>query len=75
MTIIWAGVVVSGEYSGWKVHIDDDRAGDTGGYYLYLKNGDVEGFDYWFEHKEELQSQLLDSILSRQNNLFFTAIT
>lgn len=60
MSIIREGVVVGGEYSGWKVLIDDDSDGDTGGYYLYLKKSDDEGFDYWFEHEGGLQSQLVD---------------
>lgn len=37
MSVIREGVIVGGEYSGWKVLIDDDRCGDTGGYYMYLK--------------------------------------
>ncbi|WP_322360494.1 hypothetical protein [Pseudomonas sichuanensis] len=37
MSVIREGVIVGGEYSGWKVLIDDDRCGDTGGCYMYLK--------------------------------------
>lgn len=54
MSIIREGIVVAGEYSGWRVRIDDDRGGDTGGYYLYLENIDGQGFDYWFEHEAGL---------------------
>ncbi|MBD8596795.1 hypothetical protein [Pseudomonas sp. CFBP 8772] len=38
----------------------NDRDGDTGGYYLYLKKSDIENFDYWFEHEAELHAQLVD---------------
>ena len=60
MSIARKGIVVAGEYSGWEIVVADDRDGDTGGYYLYLKRGDVEGFDYWFEHEAGLQAQLVD---------------
>lgn len=60
MSINQEGVVVAGEYSGWKIFVEDDRDGDTGGYYIYLKKGDAEGFDYWFEHEAELHAQLVD---------------
>lgn len=60
MAIIRTGVVVGGEYSGWKILVDDDCDGDTGGYYLYLKKNDGEGFDYWFEHEAGLQAQLVN---------------
>lgn len=59
MPIIREGVVVSGEYSGWKLLISDDRDGDAGGYYIYLKKDD-EGFGYWFENEIWLQAQLAD---------------
>lgn len=60
MSLVREGVVVGGEYSGWSVLIDDDREGETGGYYLYLKKDDVQGGDYWFEFEESLQVQLAD---------------
>lgn len=60
MSIIREGIVVDGEYFGWRVLVDDDRDGDTGGYYLYLKKSDGQGFDYWFEHETGLQAQLAD---------------
>jgi len=60
MSIVRKGIVVTGEYSGWEIVVADDRDGDTGGYYLYLKKSDVEGFDYWFEHEAGLQAQLVD---------------
>ncbi|MCZ8382921.1 hypothetical protein [Achromobacter xylosoxidans] len=60
MSIVRRGIVVSGEYSGWKILVADDRDGDTGGYYLYLKRSDTEGFDCWFEREAELQTQLAD---------------
>lgn len=46
MSIVRKGIVTTGEYSGWEIVVADDRDGDTGGYYLYLKKNDVEGFDY-----------------------------
>ncbi|AZF56244.1 hypothetical protein C4J84_0336 [Pseudomonas sp. R11-23-07] len=60
MSIRREGIVVAGEYSGWKVLIEDDRCGDTGGYYLFLKKSEAEGFDYWFEHEAGLHAQLVD---------------
>jgi hypothetical protein len=60
MSITREGKIVAGEYSGWKVFVKDDREGDTGGYYLYLKKGEVEVFDYWFEHEAALHAQLVD---------------
>ena len=59
MSIVRKGIVVTGEYSGWEIVVAGDRDGDTGGYYLYLKKSDVEGFDYWFGHEAELQDQLV----------------
>lgn len=58
MTIIRKGVVVSGEYSGWKITIDEDREGGTGGYYLFLTSSDGRTFDFWFELKLHLDNQL-----------------
>ncbi|UNB65341.1 hypothetical protein [Pseudomonas syringae group genomosp. 7] len=60
MSIARKGIVVTGEYSGWEVIVVDDRDGDTGGYYFYLKKSNVEGFDYWFEDETGLQAQLAD---------------
>ena len=60
MSIVRKGIVATGEYSGWEIVVADDRDGDTGGCYLYLKKSDVEGFDYWFEHEAALQVQLAD---------------
>ncbi|MBX8550583.1 hypothetical protein K5D44_13035 [Pseudomonas cichorii] len=60
MSIVRRGTVVNGEYSGWKIIVTDDRDGDTGGYYLYLKKSDLERFDCWFDHEAGLQAQLED---------------
>lgn len=43
MSIVRKGIVVAGEYSGWNIFVDDDRDGDTGGYYLYLKKVMLRG--------------------------------
>jgi len=48
MSIVRKDIVITCEYSGWEILIEDDRSGDTGGYYIYLKKVDVEGFDYRF---------------------------
>ncbi|CAH6635650.1 hypothetical protein [Pseudocitrobacter vendiensis] len=53
------GVVSSGEYVGWELQVVDDTNGETGGFYLVLRN-DIEVFDYWFEKKEFLENQLAD---------------
>lgn len=42
MPIIRKGVVVGGEYLGWKIFVDDDRDGGTGGYYLFLEKMKVK---------------------------------
>ncbi|AUZ44163.1 hypothetical protein [Pseudomonas orientalis] len=60
MSIVRKGVIVTSGCSGWKIVVVDDRDGDTGGYYLYLKKSDIEGADYWFEHEAGLQAQLVD---------------
>ncbi|MDC7818958.1 MULTISPECIES: hypothetical protein [Pseudomonas] len=60
MSIIRKGVVVSGEYSGWNISIDDDREGETGGYYLFLSSEDGQVFDYWFALELHLDNQLSD---------------
>ncbi|AIR62536.1 hypothetical protein RJE46_10205 [Cedecea neteri] len=54
------GIVINGEYSGWEIQIVDDTHGDTGGYYLILRNKDAQSFDYWFEKKDYLDNQLAD---------------
>ncbi|MFJ4193927.1 hypothetical protein [Pseudomonas sp. NPDC089534] len=58
MRIIRTGTVLTGEYAGWRVEIQDDREGQTGGYYLFLVQGDSNGFDSWFERIEQLQQQI-----------------
>ncbi|NBF06622.1 hypothetical protein GV819_30585 [Pseudomonas sp. Fl5BN2] len=58
MTIIRKGVVVSGEYSGWNISIDDDREGGTGGYYLFLTSSDGRAFNFWFELELHLDNHL-----------------
>ncbi|NWD73153.1 hypothetical protein HX890_03315 [Pseudomonas gingeri] len=60
MAMIKEGVVLSGEFCGWRISVDDDREGETGGYYFYLKENGGGGFDYWFEHDEALKAQLVD---------------
>lgn len=58
MTVIRKGVIVSGEYDGWVVLVDDDRSGDTGGFYLYFERVLNEGFDCWYESEDQLDSEL-----------------
>ncbi|NWE29693.1 hypothetical protein CCU68_33335 [Pseudomonas gingeri NCPPB 3146 = LMG 5327] len=60
MAIVKVGVVISGDFLGWSITIDDDRKGGTGGYYIYLSKVGESGFDYWFEHEYELKAQLED---------------
>ncbi|MDF3845573.1 hypothetical protein P3W55_28030 [Pseudomonas citronellolis] len=64
MPVIRKGVIVSGEYDGWVVLVDDDRSGDTGGFYLYFERGPNEGFDYWFENDGQLKSELTEYEIS-----------
>jgi|GEM_PF-2747649 len=55
------GVIASGEYQGWSIKIIDDTQGDTGGFYLILRDPtNIEVFDYWFEKEEFLKNQLVD---------------
>ncbi|MGI3744162.1 MAG: hypothetical protein ACRYF8_01625 [Janthinobacterium lividum] len=60
MTIIRTGIVATDKYSGWQIIVANDRDGDTGGYYLYLKKSAIGSFDYWFEHEAGLKAQLVD---------------
>lgn len=60
MKIIYDGVIVDGEYRGWKIQIFDDRDGETGGYYLFFIDEMGDGFDYWFETERHLNAQLQD---------------
>ena len=54
VAIVRNGFVVSGQCSGWEIFVGDDRDGDSGGYYIYLKKIDCDGFDYWIEHEAGL---------------------
>lgn len=58
MQILRTGTVLTGEYAGWTIEIQDDRAGETGGYYLLLVQNESNGFDSWFEFIEQLQQQI-----------------
>ncbi|UII74204.1 hypothetical protein LVW35_13925 [Pseudomonas sp. HN11] len=58
MLIIRTGTVLTGEYAGWAIEIRDDRAGETGGYYLFLIQNESNGFDSWFELIEQLHEQI-----------------
>jgi hypothetical protein len=51
--------LISGEHAGWRVEVDDDTTGDTGGFYIYITFGS-EGFDEWYENEEQA-----DRILSK----------
>lgn len=57
---VYGSFPIGGNLCGWEIFVGDDRDGDTGGYYIYLKKIDCEGFDCWFEHEAGLQSQLAD---------------
>ena len=57
------GIIISGEYPGWIVEIEDDREGSTRGYYVLLHNPDLqakEGYDWWFEHAEHIPGFIED---------------
>ncbi|PJK33111.1 hypothetical protein CWC48_26890 [Pseudomonas sp. S10E 269] len=58
MQILHTGTVLTGEYAGWTIEIQDDRAGETGGYYLFLVLNESNGFDSWFELIEQLHEQI-----------------
>ena len=58
MQTISTGIVLTGEYAGWTIKIQDDRAGKTGGYYLFLVQNESNGFDSWFELIEQLHEQI-----------------
>lgn len=52
--------VIKGDYADWKFEIVDDTRGDTGGFFLILRNDTTEVFDYWFETKQLFNNQLAD---------------
>lgn len=57
--ILQTGKIISGDYLDWNIKIIDDRAGETGGFYIFLENQEKkENFDYWFENWSALSSQL-----------------
>lgn len=58
MQITRTGTVLTGEHTGWTIKIQDDRAGETGGYYLYLVQDELNGFDSWFETIEQLEQEI-----------------
>jgi len=53
-----SGTILSGEHTGWTITIQDDTAGETGGYYLYLADEQLNGFDAWFESMEPLEREI-----------------
>lgn len=57
MPVTNEGLIIGVDYCGWQIIIYDDQDGSTGGYYIYIKNGN-QTFDYWFEKKEDLKNQL-----------------
>jgi len=54
------GIIIDGEYVGWEIQIIDDTEGETGGFYLIIRDKEAEVFDYWFEKKQFLDNQLAD---------------
>jgi hypothetical protein len=61
MFLLRQGVIQSGEYAGWRIQIDDDRA-ESGGYYLYYINmaDKAKGYDEWFKEIQQLYNQLAE---------------
>lgn len=57
--IIKAGTILSGNFAGYTIVVDDDTEGETGGFYLYIK-GEVDSFDCWFDSLEQLGNQIVD---------------
>ncbi|AFY99294.1 hypothetical protein [Calothrix sp. PCC 6303] len=53
------GCVLSGEYEGWYVLVQDDPK-NTGGYYIYISKSKSfnsplsEGYDYWLQSEFDL---------------------
>lgn len=45
MNILRQGTIFSGDYIDWKITIDDDRKGRTGGYYIYIEDNGIQGTD------------------------------
>ena len=58
--ILKQGIIESGEYTGWEIRVVDDTYGNTGGFYLILRNESVDVFDFWFEKKQFVDNQLAD---------------
>ncbi len=38
---VYGGFPIGGHLCGWEIFVGDDRDGDTGGYYIYLKKIDL----------------------------------
>ncbi len=62
MAIIKKGCILSGDYKGWSVSVDDDRNGETGGFYLFIEN-QCTGYDHWFVSEHDLEAQLDDFVI------------
>ncbi|MFJ2709748.1 hypothetical protein ACIOZM_02535 [Pseudomonas sp. NPDC087346] len=58
MQITRTGTVLTGEHAGWTMSVHDDSTGETGGYFLYLLQGKLNGFDSWFETIEQLEREI-----------------
>lgn len=55
------GVITGGEYDGFSIRIDDDRA-NTGGFLILVwKEGSNEGFDNWVEAEKDIEQFLYES--------------
>jgi hypothetical protein len=58
MHITRTGTVLTGEYAGWTISTQDDSAGTTGGFFLYLVRDELHGFDSWFESFQQLEHEI-----------------
>lgn len=58
MQITRTGTVLTGEHASWTISVQDDSAGETGGYFLYLLLDELHGFDSWFETTEQLEREI-----------------
>ena len=54
------GKIVAGENAGWYVFIEDDKAGDTGGLFVYTCSerslGSGVEYDDWVQNRDEIPS-------------------
>jgi len=55
------GTILTGEYRGFTIRIDDDRSNTGGILILIFKPGSNHGFDSWVETEKAIEQYLYES--------------